>query len=74
MAEKPTEITITADCLVYTVVELHPQVIPVFVRHGLQCPGCYIAPYHTIADTAREYGLGLGRLLGDLNSAIGATD
>jgi hybrid cluster-associated redox disulfide protein len=56
------------------VVELHPQVIPVFVRHGLQCPGCYIAPYHTIADTAREYGLGLGRLLGDLNSAIGATD
>jgi hybrid cluster-associated redox disulfide protein len=63
---------VTANCLVYEVIERHPQAIRVFVRHGLQCPGCYIAPYHTITDTAREYALGVELLLDDLNRAIGA--
>ena len=62
---------ITADCLVQEVVERHPQAIPVFARHGLQCAGCYISPYHTIADSAREYALCLERLLDDLNQAVG---
>ena len=63
---------ITADCLVETVVERHPQTIPVFNRHGLQCVGCYISPFHTIADSAREYSLTLDPLLWDLNQAIAA--
>lgn len=63
---------ITANCLVQEVVERHPQVIRVFVRHGLQCVGCHISPFHTIADTAREYSLQLEALLADLNRAIAA--
>lgn len=62
--------SITADCLVQTVVEHHPQTIVVFNRHGLQCVGCYISPFHTIADTAREYSLALEPLLSHLNQAI----
>ena len=61
---------ITADCLVQTIVERHPQTIPVFNRYGLQCVGCYISPFHTIADSAREYAMALEALLGDLNQAI----
>jgi hypothetical protein len=33
--------------------------------------GCYIAPFHTIADSAREHKSALGPLLEDLNRAIG---
>ena len=63
---------ITAECLVQDVVERHPQTIAVFARHGLQCVGCYISPYHTLTDTAREYALSIEPLLGDLNQAIAA--
>jgi hybrid cluster-associated redox disulfide protein len=63
---------ITADCVVQEVVERHPQTIAVFNQHGLQCVGCYISPFHTIADTAREYSLALDPLLLRLNQAIAA--
>ncbi len=63
---------ITAECLVQDVVERHPQTIAVFARHGLQCVGCYISPYHTLTDTAREHALSIEPLLGDLNQAIAA--
>lgn len=65
---------ITADCLVQDVVEHHPQTILIFARHGLQCVGCYISPFHTIADTAREYTMALELLLHDLNQATSGQD
>ena len=61
---------ITGDSLVKEVVESHPQTIAVFVRHGLNCVGCYIAPFHTITDTAREYALRIEPLLSELNNAV----
>ena len=64
---------ITADSLVKEVVESHPQTIAVFVKHGLNCVGCYIAPFHTITDTAREYALQLEPLLSELNGTISKT-
>jgi hybrid cluster-associated redox disulfide protein len=63
---------IKVDSLVQDVVERYPQTIPIFNRHGLQCVGCYISPFHTIADTAREYSIGLDSLLTDLNQAVAA--
>ena len=63
---------IAADSLVQEVVECHPQAIAIFARHGLQCVGCYISPYHTIADSAREYAMALDALLGELNQAVSA--
>jgi hybrid cluster-associated redox disulfide protein len=70
MKDTSTSKEITADCLVQNVVERHPQTIPVFNRHGLQCVGCYISPFHTIADSAREYSMTLDPLLRDLNQAV----
>jgi hybrid cluster-associated redox disulfide protein len=61
---------ITADCLVQEVVRCHPQTVAIFARYGLHCVGCYISPFHTVSDSAREYAVALEPLLGDLNGAI----
>jgi hybrid cluster-associated redox disulfide protein len=63
---------ITADCPVEELVRCYPQTILVLARHGLQCAGCSISTFHTIADSAREYAVAIGPLLGDLNRAIAA--
>jgi hybrid cluster-associated redox disulfide protein len=63
---------ITAGCSVQEVVERHPGTILIFARHGLNCAGCAISPFHTIADTAREYTIALAPLLADLNRAAGS--
>lgn len=68
MAE-PTH-PITAESVVQEIVEGYPQTILVFARHGMSCAGCYIAPFHTVADGAREHHLGIDPLLGDLNRAL----
>jgi hybrid cluster-associated redox disulfide protein len=60
---------ITADTLVQDLIEQYPRAIRVFSRHGLHCVGCYISPFHTIADTAREYALVLEPLLAELRQA-----
>jgi hybrid cluster-associated redox disulfide protein len=59
----------TADTLVCDVVAGHPQTVLVFVRRGLHCPGCYIAPFHTLADTAHEYLIPIAPFLHELNQA-----
>jgi hybrid cluster-associated redox disulfide protein len=61
---------ITADSLVQDVIERHPETILVFVRHRLQCVGCDISPFHTIADSAREHAVTIEPLLGDLNRVL----
>jgi hybrid cluster-associated redox disulfide protein len=70
MTSTPTAEPITAHSLIQAVIERHPQAVAVFVRHRLQCAGCCISPYHTIADSAREYAVALEPLLWDLNQAI----
>jgi hybrid cluster-associated redox disulfide protein len=64
--------TIRADSLVQDIVSNHPQTIVVFGRKGMQCVGCYMSPFHTVADTAREYSMALEPLLADLNGAVDA--
>jgi hybrid cluster-associated redox disulfide protein len=70
MSDEQSGDRITADCLVQDIVERYPQAITIFVHHGLPCAGCYISPFHTLADSAREYALALEPLLSDLNQAI----
>ncbi len=62
--------SITADTLVQAVVDHYPRTIAVFTHYGLDCVGCYIAPFHTVADSAREYGLALEPLLREFNAVI----
>ena len=65
-----TSEAISANCIVQGVIERHPQTIIVFARHGLQCVGCYIAPFHTIVDSAREHAVPLELLLAELNQSV----
>jgi hybrid cluster-associated redox disulfide protein len=65
---------IGADCIVQGLIERHPQTIVTFARHRLQCVGCYISPFHTVADSAREHQIPLEILLADLNQALVAMD
>jgi hybrid cluster-associated redox disulfide protein len=48
----------------------HPATIGVFVARGMACPGCAMAPFETIADAAREYGLPTDALLRDVRRAV----
>ena len=61
---------ITADSLVQAVIERYPHAVVIFARHGLPCAGCYISPFHPVADSAREYGVALGPLLRELNETL----
>ncbi|MBE9639194.1 MULTISPECIES: DUF1858 domain-containing protein [Salipiger] len=36
---------------------LWPEAARPFLDLGMLCPGCPIAPFHTIMDSCREYGL-----------------
>ena len=65
---------ITAEMNVNEIATKYPQTIKVFLGHGMQCTGCYICGFHSIADSAREYGVELESLLNDLNDASIAKD
>ncbi len=71
-SSRSTSQLVTADSLVKDVVERHPETVLVFVRHRLQCVGCDISPYHTIADSAREHAVSIEPLLGELNQVLAA--
>jgi hybrid cluster-associated redox disulfide protein len=61
---------ITPDTLVLQVVESYPQTTAVFNDLNMACPGCHVSPFHTIADSAREYGFHPDELLRALNDAL----
>ena len=70
MATKPIAQRITAEMSVDEVVTKYPQTIKVFFRHGMQCTGCYICGFHSIAEGAERYGVELELLLSDLDDVI----
>lgn len=47
-----------------------PQVIPVFLRHGMLCVGCLVNPFHTVIDACTEYGLDLDEFYAELAAAL----
>ena len=61
---------ITPNTIILEVVENYPQTIAVFNALNMACPGCHISPFHTVAESAREYGLRLDELLQALNNAL----
>jgi len=67
MTTRPISQRITAEMNVNEVVTRYPQTIKVFFSHGVQCTGCHIGRFHSISDSAREYGVELESLLNDLN-------
>jgi len=74
MTTKPVSQRITAEMITKEVVTEYPQIIKVFFRHGMQCTGCYICGFHSIAESAKQWGVELEPLLKDLNDVITEKD
>lgn len=74
MSVTHTTESVSAECIIQGLIDRYPQTITVFARHGLQCIGCYIAPFHTLADGAREHTVPLENLVADLNEALAAPE
>lgn len=74
MTTKPASKMITAEMSIEEVVTEYPQTIKVFFRYGMQCTGCYICGFHSIAESAKQYDVELEPLLSDLNEVVAEKD
>jgi hybrid cluster-associated redox disulfide protein len=65
---------ISTDDTVAQALERHPEVAVVFVRLGMACVGCDMAPFDTVGDAAAAYDRAPEELASELNRATGAQD
>jgi len=70
MTARPISQRITAEMNINEVVTKYPQTIKVFFNHGMQCIGCYVCEFHSIAESAEQYGVEMEPLLNDLNDIV----
>ena len=63
------EPTIDAEHTVEQTLDRFPSLAAVFVQRGMACVGCVMAPFDTLGDAARAYGLDAGALLAELDAA-----
>lgn len=68
-AKKQQKEKITKDMTFAEVVSKHPKVTKVFLKHEMHCIGCPVAMQETIEDGAKSHGIGIKKLLEDLNKA-----
>lgn len=61
---------ITEKTRVEDMTQEYPETAVLLLRMGVQCVGCWISRYHTVADAAHEWHLDLPRLLQDLNALV----
>lgn len=62
--------TITKDMAIAEVIQKHPDLIPIFLQHGLGCLGCAMASFETIEQGALAHGMDVEALMKDLNDAV----
>ena len=74
MVARSTSQRITAEMNINEVVAKYPRTVKVFFHHGMQCIGCYICDFHSIAEGAKQYGVELESLLNDLNEVDAKKD
>jgi hybrid cluster-associated redox disulfide protein len=62
--------SIEVDMPVAEVMRRWPGSIGVFLRRGMACPGCPMAPFMTLAEAARSYAINTEDLIADLRAAL----
>lgn len=60
---------ITENSFVAAVLSSRPATLAVFLRRGMHCPGCRMAPFMTLAEAAASYGLMVDELVAELRAA-----
>ncbi|MBN1389544.1 MAG: DUF1858 domain-containing protein [Candidatus Thermoplasmatota archaeon] len=63
---------ITRDMSIMEAIQRYPDIIGVFVAHGLGCIGCAMANFETIEQGAIAHGMDLESLMKDLNETAAA--
>lgn len=56
--------------IVGDVIERWPATVKVFNSHGMACPGCAMAPFMTVAESAAAYGLKAADLVRELAARL----
>lgn len=59
---------IVASTLVDDVMRKWPPTIRAFLNHRMNCPGCPIACFHTVADACKEHQVEMEMFLRDLQA------
>ncbi len=58
---------------VQEIIRRWPGTVEVFIRHGMNCPGCDMAGFDEIGQAARTYGLAPEALAAELHAAMGVS-
>jgi hybrid cluster-associated redox disulfide protein len=58
---------ITKEMGISDVIQKYPELVPVFIQHGLGCIGCAMAHFETIEQGAAAHGMNIDNLMKDLN-------
>lgn len=61
---------ITANMTVYEVLQLAPDIGPVFYEFGMHCLGCPISRGETVAEAAAAHGVDVEDMLDKLNAFV----
>lgn len=71
--KKSTMLPITKDMLVSQIIREFPEIRPVLVTYGMMCGQCMGALVESLEDGARMHGIGIEKLVADLNLAVEET-
>ena len=58
---------ITKDMTIYEVLQINPQIAPVFFEFGMHCLGCPISRGETVEQAAAAHGVDVNDMLARLN-------
>ena len=58
---------ITEDMTIYEVLQVAPDIAPVFFEFGMHCLGCPISRGETVAQAAAAHGVDVAEMLAKLN-------
>lgn len=61
---------ITKDMTIYEVLQIAPDIAPVFFEFGMHCLGCPISRGETIEQAAAAHGVSVDEMLAKLNEFV----
>lgn len=62
---------ITKDMTIYEVLQINPDIAPVFFEFGMHCLGCPISRGETVEQAAAAHGVDINEMLTKLNAFAG---
>lgn len=61
---------IDSSWIILEILERYPQTLPVFLHWKMDCYGCSMSSFCTLAEAAKDYKLDLSALIESLNQVV----